>query len=314
VRRRLSLLIAFAGVFGLMVNTPAQAGHDGGAKNSGPHEHAPAPPVPPTVTDPCVVQGRVEIANSNKTGGVQTMPPTEKNHNHFTFNSVGIICVSQDPHFNTTFDVLATGGTDGQGECDGLPGKEPQPCVGDHGEQLAQGFSHSSCYHNDSRSKAPAGCVFKSFKLPQFTWTDLYAGTKVNPAGATQCTNCGEIQVFGANGKNSTSSDNYVKFCRGLYTEDWDKDGIQDPGCSNVKNGGTDSSTGGSNVLAWGQLNSITGKAADLVVCFLANLEFIPKPLESGQTKINGATLDGTARIWQTTNKADCEGKKKGKA
>lgn len=319
MRRRLPLMIAFIGAFGLLgLNPPAQAGHDGGAKNPPPHEAAPAPPVPQE-EGVCAVAGGVIIGNTHNTGGVSPMPDV-KNHNHFSFVDTAIQCVDlpggQDmTHYQTSFDVLAAGGTDGQGDCDPMmPGKDPQPCATNHGEQVTQGWSHSSCYDDDDTAKAPAGCDFSDDKTPKTTFEDLYDGTNVNgPDG--QCTNCGEIEVFGANGKESDSTDNWVKFCRGIYDEDMNKDGLPDlpTSCSNVQNGGTNSSTGGGNVLAWGALNDITDKPADEVVCFLADLEFIPKPVEGPEDKINEATLAGEAVIWKTTDKTDCAGKKKGK-
>lgn len=349
MRRRFSLVIAFIGLLGLVGLSPAQAGHDqdgvGGKKNAGPHEHSPAPVVP-QLGGECAVAGRVIIGNSNNTGGVD-VTPGGKNHNHFKFEDTEIVCrnlvadgvnVGDDmSHYETTFDVDAVGGTDGQGDCDAVPGKDPQCTTTSHGEQLSHGWSHSSCY-SSAVPKAPGGCISSDDKSPKTTWGPLYDGTNENPPGSGQCTNCGEIEVRGDNDKDSVAvdhdgdpatpplSDNWVKFCRGVYNDDVNGNGVNDiteagSTCSNMfdQDGndlpdGTNVSRGGANVLAWGALTDITGKAATEVVCFLADLEFVADPPNVGSTKLKEATLGGTAQIWLAdAGKSDCAGKKKGK-
>lgn len=332
MRRRLSLVIAFIGVLGFIGFTPtADAAHDIKTKD-GEHENSPSPPDPVVTPESgvCPVTGEVSIDNSNGDGGVpapQDPLGGTKNHNHFVFENVQIQCVGGP--VPGAADVRAAGGTDGPGECDGMPGKDPK-CKNLHGEDLSAGWSHSSCYNN-AISKGNGDC--DSMKTGGGkNVDDIYDGTNNNPPQTTQCNNCGEIWVNATaagqtscqnitaqnildNSSDSLDCENFVKFCRGVYNDDVNANGVSDieeagGTCSNQFQGGSNVSAGGGNVLAWGALQDWSGKPANFVVCFFAELELVPRSENEPLEKVDKAALAGTAFTWQVTDKDACDGKK----
>lgn len=203
MRRKLSLLIAFVGVLGLLGLAPtANANHDLPTTE---HDGQPTPPVP----DPgqglgeCTVQGEVDVANNQPDGGgVDTTP----RHNHFFFQETAITCTNVDnmEDYEGDFAVNAAGATDGPEQ------------AGQHGETDALGWSHKSDYVGTGQvaSHKSSGSM-----------TDLYDGQNTNGING-ECNNCGEIEVFGDT-KTSTDPNNVVMFLReGSTVEAW---GILNP-------------------------------------------------------------------------------------
>lgn len=319
------VLASLVGLIGLV--PPANAAHDL-KTDPGSHENSPSPPAS-VVDGVCPVTGTVLIDNSNGDGGVDPAGQVNgKNHNHFRFQDVVINC-NGGPVPGEAI-VHASGGTDGPGECDALsPGKEPQ-CRANHGEDASAGWSHSSCYNN-AIPKGPRDC--DSMKTGSGkNVDDIYDGTHVNPPGTSQCNNCGEIWVENQdtgqqsctniteseilnNTSDSEDCANFLKFCRGIYNDDINANGVSDitewgSTCSNIGQGGTITSAGGGNVLAWGAFQNFTGKPAHFVVCFFTALQLQAIDQNAPVGKLDFAVLEGTLFTWRVTDPEDCDGQK----
>lgn len=312
MRRKLSLVLAFIGVIGLVGFAPvAQADHDQGdkpkEKAGGEHESMPFPRDPNMEGGICEVDGSVQIGDSKKTGGVDA---EGANHNHYLFGEETVIACQQIPGGSknvtrytdeeqglfTQYEVAASGGTDGL-----------NPINGEHGESDANGWSHKSCYAGTVAAGDCDAFGYDSAGKTDNGLEDLYDGTNVNTGNG--CANCGEIEVRSAQGTKISvaedsdgdgvpDSENWVKFCRGLGMT---QDGQVCP------------AVGPQNVIAWGALTNIGSddgtKVKDEVLCFWADLEFAPNPEQIG-SKITEARLDGIAFIWTEIEKDLCAGKK----
>lgn len=283
------VVVMLAGI--TAIATPARATHHltnkGGtcpASNippAGCHENSPTPPIPPTtVENVCTVQGTVDIDNhaTPNSGGVSE----QGDHNHFEFTTSSISCDGTNANTAGVFDVKAAGGTDGPQSA-----TAPPVVPGVHGEVLNAGWSHSSCYAADCPGTAKGV-------------DDIYAGTFGPQA------NLGEITVARADGKASASPANWLKFCRGVYDDNAGGPGgaPNEPKCTG--------STGGGNVIAWGQLNWTAG-GPKAPTCFHASLTFVPDAPDPAKLNITRATLVGTAVTWTAggTPATDCLGTKK---
>ncbi len=309
MRRRLSLVIAFIGVLGLVGFAPtADAAHDIKDKD-GEHESSPRPPAPPKIDGTCEVLGQVNIDNGNNNGGVGSAELGDVNHNHFQFEDVAIACEATSEAglpFGpvAVYSVQAAGGTDGN--ADSAAGATL------HGEDLTVGWSHQSCY-DDEQPQGKDNCDFSNSKV-----NDLYDGTNENPPGSGKCSNCGEITVQEVGGdRSSTDTDNWVKFCRGNYEDAQSGSDALGGTCSNLdKNDGGAypvKSLDGGDVIAWGVLKdwANTGTTDDL--CFLTKLIFDPDEVKpEAPTKFIHAFLEGTAVVWTTPDgdKSSCTGDK----
>lgn len=314
MRRRLSLVIMFVGVLGLIGLSPASATHtipDKGGDDPI-HEDQPRPVVEEPDGGACAVFGTVAINNDEGNGGVSD-GLLQRDHNHFRFETASITCEDvpggdDTSAFAGAYEVDAAGGTDGpggekvpdgelQGTCDPMsPKKGDGNC---HGELASAGWSHGDCYAGN--------CAIPKPPTAKADVDDLYDGTNTNPpvdptaecsGGGATC-NLNEILVERNDGTAQSCQNvspinpdneqcaNWLKFCRGTHSDHNITDamtGAPVPDCGNTHDndgnltGGTHASTGGGNILAWGALTDWDHptEPADTVLCFIAELELEP--------------------------------------
>lgn len=274
MRRKLSLLISFVGVLGLIGFTPvAQATHSGTTS----HEDV---PVSPGVSEPdggvCTVIGTVDVGPTGV--GAQTAA-----HNHFNFQDTTITCEDVPggddmSRYAGAYEVRATGATDGPPDADG---------AGGHGENTSEGWSHSSCYEDRSCPTDLHG--------DKGGFDDVYDG--INDAVCTS--NCGEIAVDHEGNKDALT----------VPDSEGDNDGVGPDSESWVKFHRQESV-----VEAWGALvltnDAKTKQAA--AVCFNAVLDFTPDNVDATTGNLTGAVLSGEAFVWEVGDKGDCAGAKGG--
>ncbi len=310
MRRRLSLVIAFIGVLGLVGFAPtADAAHDIKTKD-GEHESSPRPPAPPTDLDGvCEVAGQVFIDNANGNGGVGSAELGDVNHNHYEFEEVSISCEPTSPDglaFGpAAYAVAAAGGTDGNAD------SAPDMGTTTHGEDVTVGWSHQSCY-DDEQPQGKDNCDFSNSKVD-----DLYDGTNENPPGSGKCSNCGEIEVREVAGaRQSLSTENWVKFCRGDYLDSQAGGDAAGGTCSNLDNnaggGFPVKALDGGDVIAWGVLKDWVGTGTTQDLCFLTELTFETLIDNMNGLKFRHALLEGAAVVWTTPDgdKSSCTGQK----
>ncbi len=289
-------LIGLAGVV-----PDADAAHDIKDKN-GVHESSPRPPSAPDIDASCFVSGQFFVDNANGNGGIGAI---EVNHNHYQLEDFIVLC---EPLSNeglaiapAMYAVNAAGGTDGI--ADATLGTTT------HGEDLRVGWSHQSCY-DDQQPQGEGDCDFSNSKVD-----DLYDGTNENPAGSGKCSNCGEIEVQEIAGtRSSTSTDNWVKFCRGDYFDPNVGGDALGATCSNLDNnlGGAFPvrSGHGADVITWGALADWVNIGTTNEFCFLGQLSFEPTSINGAPKFGHAVFLDGRAVVWAVDDKSACAGDK----